>query len=225
MTQKVRNAFVATRPPGHHAEIATPMGFCFFNNAAIATRHAQAAYGAECVAIVDFDVHHGNGTQNIFWDDPTVMYASTHEMPHYPGTGSTGMQSLQHHKGTAGDPRFRSRHARHDGQPPADSGVFPDYSPTYRPQRGGWRTRVYNGPLGHAVASLFPQKAGTRIRASRTSATSPRHIGGDGSASRADASSRSPVPTGRFAASCLVIQRSHCPHPSRCVPLMTYRCR
>jgi acetoin utilization deacetylase AcuC-like enzyme len=90
MTRKVRNAFVATRPPGHHAEVATPMGFCFFNNAAIAARHAQAAYGAERVAIVDFDVHHGNGTQNIFWDDPTVMYASTHEMPHYPGTGSIG---------------------------------------------------------------------------------------------------------------------------------------
>ena len=90
MTQKVGNAFVATRPPGHHAEVATPMGFCFFNNAAIAARHAQAAYGAERVAIVDFDVHHGNGTQNIFWDDPTVMYASTHEMPHYPGTGQRG---------------------------------------------------------------------------------------------------------------------------------------
>jgi acetoin utilization deacetylase AcuC-like enzyme len=90
ITQKVRNAFVATRPPGHHAEVATPMGFCFFNNAAIAARHAQAAYGAERVAIVDFDVHHGNGTQHIFWDDKTVMYASTHEMPHYPGTGAIG---------------------------------------------------------------------------------------------------------------------------------------
>ena len=94
MTQKVRNAFVATRPPGHHAEVATPMGFCFFNNAAIAARHAQAAYGAERVAIVDFDVHHGNGTQNIFWDDPTVMYASTHEMPHYPGTGQRGERGV-----------------------------------------------------------------------------------------------------------------------------------
>src|SRR5271167_3899665 len=90
MTRKVRNAFVATRPPGHHAELATPMGFCFFNNAAIAARHAQAAYGAERVAIVDFDVHHGNGTQHIFWDDPTVTYASTHEMPLYPGTGAVG---------------------------------------------------------------------------------------------------------------------------------------
>ena len=62
MSGKVRNAFVSTRPPGHHAEIATPMGFCFFNNAAIAARHAQAAHGAERVAIMDFDVHHGNGT-------------------------------------------------------------------------------------------------------------------------------------------------------------------
>ena len=88
MTRKVRNAFVATRPPGHHAERATPMGFCFFNNAAVAARHAQATYGAERVAIIDFDVHHGNGTQHIFWDDKSVLYASTHEMPLYPGTGS-----------------------------------------------------------------------------------------------------------------------------------------
>ena len=90
MSGKVRNAFVATRPPGHHAEVANPMGFCFFNNAAIAARHAQAAHGAERVAIVDFDVHHGNGTQHIFWDDPTVIYGSTHEMPLYPGTGAIG---------------------------------------------------------------------------------------------------------------------------------------
>ena len=88
MSGKARNAFVAARPPGHHAEAATPMGFCFFNNAAIAARHARAAHGAERVAIVDFDVHHGNGTQHIFWDDATVMYASTHQMPHYPGTGA-----------------------------------------------------------------------------------------------------------------------------------------
>ncbi len=82
------NAFVATRPPGHHAEISTPMGFCFFNNAAVAARHAQAVHGVERVAIVDFDVHHGNGTQHIFWDDKSVLYASTHEMPLFPGTGA-----------------------------------------------------------------------------------------------------------------------------------------
>jgi acetoin utilization deacetylase AcuC-like enzyme len=88
MTGQVANAFCATRPPGHHAETAQPMGFCYFNNAAIAARHAQNQYGAERVAIVDFDVHHGNGSQDIFWSDPTVMYCSTHEMPLYPGTGS-----------------------------------------------------------------------------------------------------------------------------------------
>jgi acetoin utilization deacetylase AcuC-like enzyme len=88
MSESVANAFVATRPPGHHAETAVPMGFCLFNNVAIAARHAQQQHGAERVAIVDFDVHHGNGSQEIFWSDATVMYCSTHQMPLYPGTGS-----------------------------------------------------------------------------------------------------------------------------------------
>jgi len=88
MTGKVANAFSAARPPGHHAERATAMGFCFFNHAAVAARHAQRVHGAERVAIVDWDVHHGNGTQDIFWSDPSVMYCSTHEMPLYPGTGA-----------------------------------------------------------------------------------------------------------------------------------------
>jgi acetoin utilization deacetylase AcuC-like enzyme len=88
MLGHVANAFVAMRPPGHHAERVRAMGFCFFNNAAIAARHAQQRYGAERVAIMDWDVHHGNGTQDIFWSDPSVLYASTHEMPLYPGTGA-----------------------------------------------------------------------------------------------------------------------------------------
>jgi acetoin utilization deacetylase AcuC-like enzyme len=85
---KADNAFVAARPPGHHAEREKAMGFCFFNNAAIAARHAQKAHGAERVAIVDWDVHHGNGTQDIFLADPSVLFCSTHQMPLYPGTGA-----------------------------------------------------------------------------------------------------------------------------------------
>jgi acetoin utilization deacetylase AcuC-like enzyme len=88
VTGKAGNAFVAVRPPGHHAEINKPMGFCFFDNAAIAARHAQRKHGIGRVAVVDFDVHHGNGTQDIFWADPTVMYCSTHQMPLFPGTGA-----------------------------------------------------------------------------------------------------------------------------------------
>ena len=86
-TGQADNAFAAIRPPGHHAEVARAMGFCLFNTVAIAARHAQRAHGIGRVAIVDWDVHHGNGTQAIFWSDPSVLYASTHQMPLFPGTG------------------------------------------------------------------------------------------------------------------------------------------
>ena len=95
MNQKASNAFVAIRPPGHHAETTRPMGFCLFNNAAIAARYAQKRYEVERAAIVDFDVHHGNGSQEIFWADKTVMYCSTHEMPLYPGTGAVSERGEQ----------------------------------------------------------------------------------------------------------------------------------
>jgi acetoin utilization deacetylase AcuC-like enzyme len=88
MTKNAANAFVATRPPGHHAETALPMGFCLFDNAAIAARYARHRHGVARSAIVDFDVHHGNGSQEIFWADKTVMYCSTHQMPLFPGTGA-----------------------------------------------------------------------------------------------------------------------------------------
>ena len=82
------NAFVAVRPPGHHAEAEIPMGFCLFGNVVIGARHALEAHRLSKVAIVDFDVHHGNGTQDLVWDDPQIFFASTHQSPLYPGTGA-----------------------------------------------------------------------------------------------------------------------------------------
>jgi acetoin utilization deacetylase AcuC-like enzyme len=89
MEGEVNNAFCAVRPPGHHAEVAEAMGFCYFNNIAIAARYVQIQWKIKTVGIIDFDVHHGNGTQHIFEKDPTVFYYSIHEHPSfaYPGTG------------------------------------------------------------------------------------------------------------------------------------------
>ena len=84
------NAFCAHRPPGHHAETATAMGFCYFNHVAIGARYAQLKHGIERVAIIDWDVHHGNGTQHTFYDDPSVLFFSIHQFPLYPGTGARG---------------------------------------------------------------------------------------------------------------------------------------
>lgn len=89
MEGRIDNAFCAVRPPGHHAEVDQAMGFCYFNNVAIGARYLQKKWGLERIGIVDFDVHHGNGTQHIFEHDPTVFYYSIHEHPSfaYPGTG------------------------------------------------------------------------------------------------------------------------------------------
>jgi acetoin utilization deacetylase AcuC-like enzyme len=87
MSRQVDHVFCAVRPPGHHAESGRAMGFCLFNNVAIASRYIQKKYGLKRVLIVDWDVHHGNGTQHSFEDDPSVLFFSTHQYPHYPGTG------------------------------------------------------------------------------------------------------------------------------------------
>jgi acetoin utilization deacetylase AcuC-like enzyme len=88
MAKKVTNAFCAVRPPGHHAERDKAMGFCIFNNVAVACRYAQNKYGIKKAMIIDWDVHHGNGTQKTFWTDPSVFYISVHQFPFYPGSGS-----------------------------------------------------------------------------------------------------------------------------------------
>ncbi len=90
MRGEYRNAFCIVRPPGHHATPDRGMGFCIFNNVAIAARYAQSHYGVERVLIADWDVHHGNGTQDIFYADPSVLFFSTHQHPWYPGTGAAG---------------------------------------------------------------------------------------------------------------------------------------
>ena len=92
--KKADNVFAGMRPPGHHAEKSTAMGFCFVNSIAIAARYAQEKYGAERIAIVDFDVHHGNGTQDIFYDDKSVLFCSTHQMPLFPGTGAISEEGV-----------------------------------------------------------------------------------------------------------------------------------
>ncbi len=94
MAGRARNAFCAIRPPGHHAEPAQAMGFCLFNNVAVGALHARVAHGLERIAVVDFDVHHGNGTQASFETDPGLFYASTHQWPLYPGTGRAGERGL-----------------------------------------------------------------------------------------------------------------------------------
>ena len=87
MAGEAKNAFIAARPPGHHAEPQRAMGFCVFNSVAIAAHHARAVHGLHRIAVVDFDVHHGNGTEAAFWHDEEAFFASSHEWPQYPGTG------------------------------------------------------------------------------------------------------------------------------------------
>ncbi len=122
------NAFCAVRPPGHHAEAARAMGFCLFNNVAIGARHAHAAHGLERVAVVDFDVHHGNGTQSAFERDGDFLFASSHQSPCYPGTGSeaeTGVGNIVNAELPPGSGSEAFRHAFGERILPALDGFAP----------------------------------------------------------------------------------------------------
>ncbi len=126
---EARNAFCAIRPPGHHAEADRPMGFCLINTIAIVAREAQRKYGAERVAIVDFDVHHGNGTQDIFEADASVLYASSHQAPLFPGTGKpseTGVGNIFNVTLPAGSGGEEMREAYENRILPAVEAFHPD---------------------------------------------------------------------------------------------------
>ncbi len=128
-TGSADNAFCALRPPGHHAESRKPMGFCLFNQVAIAAHYAKARYDAERVAVVDFDVHHGNGTQEIFWSHANMFYGSTHQMPLYPGSGAaneTGVGNIFNAPLRAGDGSAQFRDAMRTVILPALDDFAPD---------------------------------------------------------------------------------------------------
>jgi len=130
MSGAARNAFCAVRPPGHHAETARAMGFCLFNNVAVGAAHARAVHGIRRVAVIDFDVHHGNGTQDIFWKESDLFYVSTHQSPLYPGTGMAGETGSSNNilnvplAAHAGSPEFR--HAMTEAVLPALSAFGPE---------------------------------------------------------------------------------------------------
>ncbi len=129
MTGKAKNAFCSVRPPGHHAEPDRAMGFCLLSNIAIAAFYARAAYGAERVAVVDFDVHHGNGTQKAFWTEKNLFYGSSHQMPLFPGTGAideTGVGNICNAPLNPGDGSDAFRAAWEDRIIPALNEFEPD---------------------------------------------------------------------------------------------------
>ena len=148
LSRRVRNAFCLVRPPGHHAESNRGMGFCLFNNVAVAARYAQRRYGVERVLIVDWDVHHGNGTQEIFYRDPSVLYFSIHQSPWYPGTGAVDEIGAGDAQGLTINCPFpagsgRAEGAFHDRLVPAAA----EFAPDLLLISAGFDSRIHD-PLG-----------------------------------------------------------------------------
>ncbi|MFW6199468.1 MAG: histone deacetylase family protein [Gemmatimonadota bacterium] len=156
----VRNAFVATRPPGHHATRDRAMGFCLFNHVAVAARRLQADGLAERVLVVDWDVHHGNGTQDIFYEDPSVFYLSLHQSPHYPGTGASDERGEGEGEGTTLNvplPRGTSRERYRDEFDRAMNEVSSVFSPDFLLVSAGFDV-LAGDPLGGQL--LEPEDLG-----------------------------------------------------------------
>ncbi len=146
----VNNAFCIVRPPGHHASADRGMGFCLFNNIAVAARYAQRRYGVGRVLIADWDVHHGNGTQDIFYDDPSVFFFSTHQSPWYPGTGAERERGEGEGDGTALNCPFPAGSGREEILGAFRGRLLPlmaEYKPELVLISAGFDSRV-NDPLG-----------------------------------------------------------------------------
>ena len=169
---KAANAFCQVRPPGHHAEADRAMGFCLFSNAAIAGLYARKKHGAERIAIVDFDVHHGNGTQDIFWSDKNLFYGSTHEMPLFPGTGAVGERGV----GNIHNAPLRARDGGEQFREAVESRILPalhDFGPDILIVSAG-----FDAHQADPLANLRLVEADFLWATEKLAATAKRHCNG-----------------------------------------------
>jgi acetoin utilization deacetylase AcuC-like enzyme len=170
MAGEVTNAFCAVRPPGHHAEAGRPMGFCFFNNIAIAVAHALAVHGLERVAIVDFDVHHGNGTEAMFGGDERVLLCSSFQHPYYPGTClECATENIHHVPLKAGDGSAAFRGAYEERLLPALEAFAPQFI---------FISAGFDGHTEDDMSSISLQDADYGWLSDKVMALAARHAGG-----------------------------------------------